>query len=179
MTSTNADRHRNADGVTVWVLRVVITVALVVDAVVHLRLAGGYQQAAPTGIGAGNLFRIEAAAAIIVAGWVIARGSREAFMGAFGVGLSAVVAVVLYRYVDIPALGPLPGMYEPVWFVEKSLSAVAEAIAATAALVALVVSRSHHSRDRAADRAPHVASTRLLSRSGPDEGSSAPREDES
>ena len=167
MISTTPDRHGNADGVTAWALRVVVAAALLVDAVVHLRLASGYQQAAPTGIGAGNLFRIQAAAAVIVAAWVILRGSRKALMGAFGVGLSAVVAVVLYRYVDIPALGPLPEMYEPVWFFEKSLSAVAEAIAATAALVALVVSRPHHSRNQAADRAPHEAPTRL-SRSGPD-----------
>ena len=42
------------------VLRVAIAVSLTVDAVVHLRLASGYQQSAPLGIGAGNLFRIEA-----------------------------------------------------------------------------------------------------------------------
>ncbi|WP_344257520.1 hypothetical protein [Terrabacter carboxydivorans] len=106
----------------------------------HLRLASGYQQSAPSGIGAGNIFRIEAAAAIIMAAWVILRGSRRAFMGAFAVGLSAFVAVVLYRYVDIPAVGPLPAMYEPVWFFEKSLSALAEACAAAGALVALIVS---------------------------------------
>ncbi|GAA2503393.1 hypothetical protein GCM10009858_46760 [Terrabacter carboxydivorans] len=140
MTSRNADRHANADGVTAWVLRLVVAAALVVDAVVHLRLASGYQQSAPSGIGAGNIFRIEAAAAIIMAAWVILRGSRRAFMGAFAVGLSAFVAVVLYRYVDIPAVGPLPAMYEPVWFFEKSLSALAEACAAAGALVALIVS---------------------------------------
>lgn len=69
-------------------------------------------------------------------------------MAAFGVGLSAVVAVVLYRYVDIPAVGPLPAMYEPVWFFEKSLSALAEAVAAAAALVALVVSARPLRRSR-------------------------------
>lgn len=150
MISRTADRHGNADGVTAWVLRLVVAAALMVDAVVHLRLASGYQQSAPTGIGAGSLFRIEAAAAMIVAAWVILCGSRRAFMGALGVGLSAVVAVVLYRYVDIPAVGPLPAMYEPVWFFEKTVSAVAEALAAAAALVALVVSARRASRDRAA-----------------------------
>lgn len=148
MTSMTADRHGNAAGITAWVLRLIVTAALMVDAVVHLRLASGYQQAAPTGIGAGTLFRVEAAAAVIVAAWVILRGSRGAFMAAFGVGLSAVVAVVLYRYVDIPAVGPLPAMYEPVWFFEKSLSAVAEAVAAAAALVALVVSARPLRRSR-------------------------------
>ncbi|MFC7485978.1 hypothetical protein ACOCJ7_05570 [Knoellia sp. CPCC 206453] len=129
------------------ILRVVIAVSLLVDAVVHLRLAPGYQQAAPSGIGAGNLFRIQAVVALVVAVWVLWRGSRPALISAFAVGLSAVVAVVLYRYVNIPALGPLPAMYEPVWFLEKSLSAFFEGLAAVAALIALVLGRRPRARD--------------------------------
>jgi hypothetical protein len=45
--------------------------------------------------------------------------------------------VLLYRYVDVPALGPIPSMYEPLWFPEKTLSAVAEAVATLAALTGL------------------------------------------
>ncbi|NHA68712.1 hypothetical protein EPD83_011720 [Phycicoccus sp. CMS6Z-2] len=120
-----------------WSLRVLVAAALVVDVVVHIRLAGGYQQASPGGIGAGNLFRVEAAVAMAVALWLLVSGSRAAFAASIVVGLSAVVAVLLYRYVDVPAVGPLPAMYEPVWFFEKSLSAVAEAVAAVGALVAI------------------------------------------
>lgn len=130
---------RTATSPLILVLRVVVAVALVVDAIVHLRLAPGYQQSAPGGIGAGNVFRIEAVAALVVAAWVLLRGSRTALLAAFAVGLSAVVAVVLYRYVNVPGFGPLPAMYEPVWFPEKTLSAVAEAVAALVALVALAV----------------------------------------
>ena len=110
--------------------RVVVAVALAVDAVVHLRLASGYQQSAPGGIGAGTLFRVEATAAVVVALWVLWRGSRGAYAAALLTGLSALAAVVLYRYVDVPAVGPIPAMYEPVWFFQKSLSAVAEGAAA-------------------------------------------------
>lgn len=131
--------ERTATRPVTLVLRVVIAVALVVDAFVHLRLAPGYQQSAPGGIGAGHVFRIEAVAALVVAAWVLLRGSRTALLAAFAVGLSAVVAVVLYRYVNVPGFGPLPAMYEPVWFPEKTLSAVAEAVAALVALVALAV----------------------------------------
>jgi hypothetical protein len=53
------------------------------------------------------------------------------------VALSAFIAVVLYRYVDVPALGPFPAMYEPVWFFEKSLSAAAEAVGAILAAVGI------------------------------------------
>jgi hypothetical protein len=118
-------------------LRVVTAGALLVDAVVHLHLAPGYQLSAPDGVGAGNLFRLQAAAGLAVLVWVLIRGSRASFAAAFLVGLSAVGAVVFYRYVNLPAFGPLPAMYEPVWFLEKSVSAIAEAAAAVVAAVAI------------------------------------------
>lgn len=114
-------------------VRAVVAATLVVDAVVHLHLAPGYQQSAAGGIGAGSLFRIEAGAAIVVALWVVARGSRASLLAALAVGLSACAAVALYRYVDLPPFGPIPAMYEPVWFTEKAVSAVSEALTAVAA----------------------------------------------
>ncbi|MEO5653865.1 MAG: hypothetical protein ABIN79_01390 [Marmoricola sp.] len=118
------------------IVRVLVAAGLVVDAVVHLRLASQYQLAQPAGIGQGNLFRIQAVVAVLVAAYVLLRGSRLAFLTAAGVGLSAFAAVVLYRYVQVPGLGPIPPMYEPVWFFQKSLSAVVEGAAGALALVA-------------------------------------------
>jgi hypothetical protein len=100
---------------------------------VHLRLAGNYQLASPGGIGTGNIFRIEAVVALAAALYVLVRGSTLSYAAAFVVAVSALAAVVLYRYVDVPAVGPLPVMYEPVWFFQKSLSAIAEGVAAVAA----------------------------------------------
>lgn len=114
-------------------LRLLVAAALVVDAVVHFDLASGYQLGAPGGIGEGNLFRIEAVAAVLVGLYVLVRGSRPAYAAAVVIAGSAFLAVLLYRYVDIPAIGPLPSMYEPVWFFEKSLSAVAEGLGAVLA----------------------------------------------
>jgi hypothetical protein len=62
--------------------------------------------------------------------YVLLRGSPPAFAAAFLVALSAFGAVLLYRYVNVPAFGQFPAMYEPVWFFEKSLSAAAEAAGA-------------------------------------------------
>lgn len=122
-------------------IALIAAAGLAVDAVVHLRLAPDYQLAAPAGIGQGNLFRIAAVAAILAALWVLIRPSRLSFAVAFLVAASALVAVVLYRYVDVPAFGPIPSMYEPIWFPEKTLSAIAEAVAAVAALVGLARTR--------------------------------------
>ena len=129
-------------------LRVGVVAALVVDAVVHWRLATGYGVAFPAGIGGDVVFRLEAVTAVLVAVWVGVTGSRTAWASAFLVLASALVAVVLYRYVQVPQLGPIPSMYEPIWFPEKTLSAVAEGLGTLLAAVGFAASR----RDRGARR---------------------------
>jgi hypothetical protein len=54
---------------------------------------------------------------------------------------------VLYTYVDVGPLGPLPDLYEPTWAVAgKSASAVAEGIATFLAIIGFVVAvRTRHS----------------------------------
>lgn len=144
MNTLQATRRKPMD----IVLRLLVVAALVVDAVVHLQLAPGYQLAAPAGIGQGNLFRLEAVAALLVGLYVLARGSRPAYAAALLVAGSAFIAVLLYRYVDIPAMGPIPSMYEPIWFFEKSLSAVAEGLGAALAAVGFLRQRGSARRRR-------------------------------
>ncbi len=124
------------------VVRALVVAGLAVDAYVHLHLAGNYQLAAPDGIGGGNLFRIEAALAVVALLLVLLRPRPASYAVAALVLLGGVGAVVLYRYVDVGAVGPVPSMYEPIWFREKSLSAVAEAGAGLLALVGLLMSRN-------------------------------------
>ncbi|AXJ11927.1 hypothetical protein CFN17_16315 [Arthrobacter sp. PM3] len=112
--------------------------ALFIDAGVHVHLAPGYQAGNSAGMGQGTLFLLESAAAVLAGLYVLLRGSRAAYAVAFAVAFSAFVAVVLYRYVDIPAFGPFPAMYDPVWFFEKTASAVAEGAGAVLAAVGFV-----------------------------------------
>jgi hypothetical protein len=51
--TTGRTRSRIVGGV----VRVVTVLGLIVDALIHLQLAPGYELAAPGGIGQGNLFR--------------------------------------------------------------------------------------------------------------------------
>lgn len=140
MTEVASTRSRGVDVADV-VLRVLIAAALGIDAYVHLHLAPLYQLAVPGGIGQGNLFRIEAAVAILVGLYVLISGSRLAYLSAFMVAASALAVVLLYRYVRVPAFGPIPSMYEPIWYGEKTLSAIAEAAGAVLAAIALLRSR--------------------------------------
>ncbi|GAA0394969.1 hypothetical protein [Streptomyces luteireticuli] len=122
-----------------WLLRLLTAAGLAVDAYVHAELAGTYDPVG-TGFTEGTLFRAEAAAAALAALLVLVAGrSRLVWVFAFLVAVSALGAVLLYRYVDVGSLGPLPDMHEPVWYTKKTVSAVAEAVAAVSAAVALVV----------------------------------------
>lgn len=121
------------------VLRVLAAAALAVDAGVHFRLAPGYQAAAPEGFGEGNLFLAEAAAAAMAGLYVLIRGSRPAWILALLTAGGGLAVLVLYRYIDIPAFGPFPAMYEPVWFFDKTLTALAQGLATLLATTALIL----------------------------------------
>jgi plastocyanin len=114
-----------------------VAVGLAVDAYVHADLAPAYDGIRAS-ISQGDLFRIEAGLAAGAALIVLVVGRRTGFGLAFAVAASALGALLLYRYVDVGRLGPLPNMYEPSWFAEKTIAAVAEAAAAAAALAGLL-----------------------------------------
>ena len=90
----------------------------------------------------GALFRAEAALAVAVALLVLVRPRTSSWLAALLVGASALAAVLLYRYVDVGSLGPLPDMYENTWQVPgKLLSASAEGVAVVLATLGLLTHR--------------------------------------
>jgi hypothetical protein len=131
-------------------LTLVVLAGLEVDAFVHLDLASGYDGVKSATISEGDLFRAEGAVALLAAVVLLLRPRRYTAAFAFLVTAGGTAAVLLYQHVDVGAFGPLPNMYEPVWYPEKTLSAWAEAIAALAALALLAVL---HARLRRSSRA--------------------------
>lgn len=134
-----------------WGLRVLAAGGLAVDAYVHFQLAPAYDSLGST-ITQGTLFRIEAAVAALVAVLLLLVGRTTVYLTAALVAGSALGAVLLYRWVDVGALGPLPNMYEPVWYPDKTISALGEAAATLAAIalvaIALQARSGKHSRRR-------------------------------
>jgi hypothetical protein len=128
-------------------LRLLTAAGLAVDAYVHADLASAYD-GIHASISQGDLFRIEAAVASAAAMIVLAAGRRTGFGLAFIVAASAFGAIVLYRYVDVGSLGPLPNMYEPAWYTEKTIAAVAEAAAMVLAACGLLWEVRHRSEQR-------------------------------
>lgn len=118
-----------------WILIMIAAVGLLVDAFVHFHLAGSYSSVKTNYLSEGDLFRAEATVALIVAAALLIRPRRYTAAAAFVVAAAGTIAVVVTRYVNVGALGPFPDMYDPTWYLEKTLSAIAEAIAAVAALL--------------------------------------------
>lgn len=114
-------------------LCVLTAAGLGIDAYIHLNLAGDYALVKTDVVSQATLFRIEGAVAIAAALVVLARPGLLTALIAFVVSAAGVAAVVTYTRFDPGRIGPLPDMYEPVWFTEKTVSLVAEASAAVTA----------------------------------------------
>jgi hypothetical protein len=125
-----------------WTLRVGTAAALGIDAVVHWQNAPAYDAVTAT-ISQGALFRAEAVLAVAAGLLVLVRPRTRSWVAALAVAASALVAVLLYRYVDVGSLGPLPDMYENTWQVPgKLLSAYAEGAAVVLAGLGLLSHRT-------------------------------------
>jgi plastocyanin len=138
-------------GAGLIVLRLLAAAGLAVDAYVHADLAPVYDGVRAT-VSQGDLFRIEAGAASAAALFVLAASRRAAFGPALAVAAGGLGALLLYRYIDVGRLGPLPNMYEPSWFPEKTAAAVAEAAAAMLAATGLLWAARHRKRPQAGHR---------------------------
>jgi hypothetical protein len=132
-------------GVGAWVLRLLVVAGLAVDVVVHLHLAAGYDLNTAV-VSEGALFRVEAALAALAAVLVLVTRWRVGVVLALLVAAGGVVAVLVYQYVDVGAVGPFPDMYEPISYPEKTYSLLAEAVAAVAALALLTLSATRRAR---------------------------------
>lgn len=118
-------------------LRLLAAAGLAVDAYVHTDLASRFDTGGT--LSESKLFLIQASLAAAAALGLVVRGRRlEAAFG-FLVAAAALGAVLLYRYVDVGRLGPLPDMYDPAWYTEKTISAIAEAVAIVACAALLLL----------------------------------------
>ena len=122
-----------------WGLRLVTAAGLAVDAWVHADLVARYDlNVGSSGLSQGDLFRVEAIVSVAAALALLLTGRLAAWLLAWLVAASALAGLLLYRYHDPGAIGPLPDMYEPLWFPEKSLAGLAEAVALGTATAGLV-----------------------------------------
>ncbi|WP_131739571.1 hypothetical protein [Actinomadura roseirufa] len=135
-------------------IRLLVAAGLITDAVVHWRFAPEMAFVPGGAIGGDVIFRVQAAVAAVTAVIVLTYARRWSYALAFLVAGSAVGALLLYYYVDVGALGPLPAMHEPVWYAEKTLSLAGESISALAALAGLALAAPARNRRPTTDHEP-------------------------
>ena len=125
--------------------------ALGIDAYAHASDAYIYASNGGTIINQGNIFYAETAIASLAALLLLLRPRLSSWLVALAVAISALGAVVLYRYVDVGAIGPVPDLYEPTWQVPgKLLSAFAEGAAVVFAVAGTVLNAAAHRSPRGA-----------------------------
>ena len=144
------------DRIVAEVLMAVVIAGLAIDAYVHLHLASAFDGIRTSSISQGDLFRVEAGLAIVAAVALALRPRRYTAAFAFLVAAGGVFAVLLYQYVNVGKIGPLPNMYDPFWSTEKALSLIGEAAAALSALWLVAVM---HRRVRQAKHSSTAPST--------------------
>ncbi len=122
-------------------LLLVSAAALVVNAVIHLRLAGPFDAITGTLVSQGSLFRIQAAVNIAAAALLVTRRRWAAMLAALvaagGLGLVVITTLVP---LDLTTIG-LPFLFEPIWYADKIVSALAQALALVSALAGALLAR--------------------------------------
>ena len=143
--------HLDVRQIVGWLLRLATAAALAVDAYVHADLVQRYDPNQSGGLSQGDLFRIEAGVAALAALLIVLVGRRLVWALAFVVAAPALAAIMINANYDIGAIGPVPDMYEPLWYSEKTMTAYAEASAAGTALLGFLFA------PRATRRSAHAA----------------------
>ena len=144
-----------------WALRLVTAGALAVSAFVHADLADRYHLNRSGGLSQGELFQIAAAVAALAALLILLSARRLVWAFAFGVAASALAAVLITANFDIGAIGPIPDMYEPLWYPEKTVAAVFETVAAGTALLGFLMATAAARTRRSRREIPQTARHRV------------------
>ena len=121
--------------------RVAGAVLLAVSAWKHLELAPSYDAAQGTALTVGDLFRVQGVLALLLGVALLVRDRWWAWTAAAAAMAASLLAVLASVYVQVDPIGPLPTLYEPVWYADKTLTAYAEGAFVVLAAVRLVVWR--------------------------------------
>jgi hypothetical protein len=134
-----------------WLLVLVALVGLGIDAYTHFDLASLYSHNKTDTINEAVLFQIEAVLAIVAGLLLVWR--QNILTAAFTVLVTAggAALLVLYVYVDVGKIGPIPDMYDPEWFTEKQVSLAGELVALAAGLALLGIAVQAHLAGRRHD----------------------------
>lgn len=122
--------------------RIWTALALLVNAFVHFQLAGPFDALAGTLVSQGTLFRIQGVVNILAAILIVVvhRWWAGLAAAAIAAGGLALLVVSVYVPLDLGALG-FPVIYEPIWYQDKVIAVVAQAVALVGGLLVAALAR--------------------------------------
>ena len=114
---------------------IVIAVALLLNAWIHLRLAGPFDANPGALLSQGALFRIQAVVDLVVAVLIVVRPRPWTGLLAFAVAAGGAAILTLTTLVPLDgSLIGLPYLFEPAWYPAKQTSLVLQLLAAALAV---------------------------------------------
>lgn len=130
--------------------RIWTALALLVNAYIHFQLAGPFDALVGTLVSQGALFRIQGVVNILAANLILVvhhwwAGLVAATIAAGGLAL---LVVSVYVPLDLSALG-FPVIYEPIWYQDKVIAVVAQAVALAGGLLVAALTRRPLPEERA------------------------------
>ncbi|GAA1701976.1 hypothetical protein GCM10009792_22860 [Microcella alkalica] len=125
-----------------WAATAALAVALIVNAVIHFRLATPFDAVAGTLVTQGDLFRIQAIAnlAVIPLVAIVRRRWADTLALVFAAGGAALIVVTALVPLDLSAIG-MPVLFEPAYYPDKTTALIAQLFAVAAAGALLVLRR--------------------------------------
>jgi hypothetical protein len=125
-----------------WGLAGVAAAGLAIDAYVHLHIAHRYMPITTGTVNQGVLFQIEGALAIAAALWLLVRPGWLSAAAGFLVAAGGATAVLVYGFVNVGKIGPIPNMYDPeqYWSWDQKFSLAGELGAAVVCAALFAVS---------------------------------------
>ncbi len=134
-----------------WTATGILAVALIVNAVIHLRLAAPVDAVAGTIVTQGDLFRIQAVSNIVAIAVVVIARRRwaDALALVIAAGGAALIVVTALVPLDLTAIG-LPLLFEPAYYPDKTYALVAQLVAVAAATALILLRRRQPTKAAAA-----------------------------
>lgn len=130
--------------------RIWTALALLVNAYIHFQLAGPFDALVGTLVSQGALFRIQGVVNILAAILILVVHRWWAGLVAAGIAAGGLALLVVSVYVplDLSALG-FPVIYEPIWYQDKVIAVVAQAVALAGGLLVAALTRRPLPEERA------------------------------
>ena len=125
-----------------WIATGLLAVALIINAVIHLRLAAPFDAVAGTLVSQGDLFRIQAVSNVAAIAVVLLARRRwaDALALVIAAGGAALIVVTALVPLDLTAIG-LPLLFEPAYYPDKTYALVAQLVAVAAATALILLRR--------------------------------------